>query len=632
MASGIRNTASFTVIAEQDPVLDFAAEELRAYAARMLPQGAPQAEACNIYLGCSEAFFARHGLDRGALCRDGYTVCAVEGGWALASLLPRGVLFAVYDVLRANGCRFIKAAGVEEIVPRCEELVFAPRLENPDLEIRGLTIGVSEVNADWEKQTECIVDWAAKNRLNMIFLHESVDLPFGEANHGVVEAVYKRGMLLEFGGHGIQNYVPRTLFDAHPEYFIEKDGKRAKSGNFCVSSKEALELAAARLLSYLRSCPGVRVLHIWFEDTIAGSWCTCASCREKLPVQQMSEAVSFFAERIRGEFPHVKLDLLLYHDTLDKIDGVAELPENVVVEFAARERCYGHPIDAADCKLNRTYLRKLDACIRRFGAEKIALFEYYMDFILFSKAKTVLAHTIAADLRCYAQRGIRSVSPLSFGLYSFWAYDVNLYVYAAHAFHTDRSAEETLAAFLADFSLPQGYAAYLAEMERFTALYFSFCGYEHCYDDIRGLPICPYFDEHLQKIGEAIACLYRASALLASLQKEARGAAASYLDWEAKILDITLSECTGLRLRMTTRSKNYHAAEKGSGALVRDMESVKTGLYGILDKIRKIPPGIKGVQGGTLFEEHLCKDQIWTVNELLNKEFEQNVDLDRSGI
>ena len=634
MAMGLRSAAKLQVVTEQNAVLEFAGRELERYAVRMLGEGAAAGtqECCKVYLGCSEQFFREHGLDAGALRYDGYTILPAEDGWVFCSRLPRGVLFAVYDFLRSNGCRFNRAAGVGETVPRRDRLEFSERVENPDLEFRGLTIGVTEINADWEKQTIEIVDWAAKNRLNMFFLHENVDRTFGSANAAVADAVVKRGMVLEFGGHGIQNYISRDLFDAHPEYFIEKGGKRVQSGNFCISSRETLEIAAEKLLDFLRESKGIEVLHVWFEDTIGGSWCECKNCRDKSPVRQMNEAVSYLADRVKGEFPGVKLDLLLYHDTLDKIDDVGPVRDNMIIEYAARERCYGHPMDAPDCALNREYLRKLDECVEKYGGRNIEIFEYYMDFILFSKVKTVLAHTIASDLRCYARRGIGRVAPLSFGLYSFWAYDVNLYVYAAHAFHADLDADDTIAAFMRDFGLPEGYKKYFAQMEKFTSLYFAFCGYEHCYDDIRGLPLCSYFGEHLQKIGEGIAALREAASILGSLRKEAAGNAAEYLSWEAKILDISLSECEGLCLRMQTRWENYRTGGKEKEKLLGDLETVKTGLYQILSKIKEIPPEIKGVQGGTLFERHLCKDQVWTVNELMNREFGMNVSLDKSII
>lgn len=632
MAASICGVTSLRIEAEENEILAFASEELQKYTARMLGDGRKTGQTCTVYMGYTEEFFRAHGLNMQPLCYDGYQITPVADGWAFCSRTPRGVLFAVYDFLRSNGCRFIRAAGMREKIPQRSALSFHERLENPDLETRGLTVGVSEVNADWEKQTIEIVDWAAKNRLNMIFLHESIDQPFGGTNAAVAEEIARRGLLLEYGGHGIQNYIDRGMYETHPEYFIEKEGKRVSSGNFCVSSREALAIAGERLLRFLRESNKIDVLHVWFEDTIGGSWCECEKCRGKLPVQQMKEAVAYFAELVKEEFPDLRLDLLLYHDTLDSVDKIGSLPENMILEFAARERCYAHPIDAENCALNRKYLQKLDDCVKAFGGERIEIFEYYMDFILFSKVKTVLAHTIAADLRCFASRGIRRIAPLSFGLYSFWAYDVNLYVYAEHAFHTGLDADKTIAAFIADFGLPEGYGEYLRLMENFTSLYFAFCGYEHCYDDIRGLPLCSYFGEHLKYIAQGIEVLGEASALLGQMQAAARGDAAEYLQWETKIADISLSECKGLCLRMQARLENQRTGGKERAKLLHELETVKTNLYGILSKIRKIPPAIKGVQGGTLFEEHLCKDQIWTVNELLSKEFDMDVDLDRSII
>ncbi len=635
----------------ENECLHFAAAELFRYISAMFKKSksedcdAPLREQASFFsgegektrsfvLGCGEEFCRREGVDASRLCWDGYAISAREDRLVLASLKERGVLFAVYEFLSAGGCRFIKAARVGERIPQTESLSFAGTWYfNPSFEIRSLATAIYEDTEEWKEETIAFVDWCAKNRINTIFLHQSVQQPLAGKNGEVQKEIARRDLRLEFGGHSAELYIPRELFEARPERFVFKDGKRRPQGNFCCTNRENLADIKKSIINYLRENPGIEVLHVWFEDVIEGSWCECKDCRGMNGTQQQMHVLNEVAKGIAEEFPGLKVDMLLYHDTLEEIERIERPEANVVALFAARERCMGHSFGDQGCALNAALCERLDKTIAKFGAENVCAFNYYLDYILFSKTKVLLPRIIAEDMAYYRKKGLRQVCALSFGLYSYWAYDLNFYVYAKHAFFADADIEETIAAYCADFCFPAGFRDYIDRMEDFSREYFAFCGYSATwYLDIRFLGLCEYFGEHIERIKKAVVSLRAAEELLGELAKKSPKELEDYFRFEKVLLQLTRMEADGILKRMSIRFKNYRENPKDKTPLKEGLESIKPALYKMIDIMEKIPEDVKGVQGGTVFREQLCKDQIWTLNELQYKEFHLDVDLDRSMI
>ena len=625
-----------TDVRGENECLRFAAEEFAKYARMVLASssgGAGTGRKTAVF-GCGEAFCREAGIDPAGLRWDGFAVSASENTVCFASLEARGTLFAVYEFFRANGCKFIKGARVRERIPQAERLVFdGVKVYNPSFAVRSLATTVYDETETWRNETVEFVDWCAKNNINTVFLHQSVQTPLKGRNAEVCREIFRRGLRLEFGGHSAEQYISRELFGSQPERFICKAGERTPKGNFCTSDERNLAELKEQACAYLRENPGIEVLHVWFEDVLEGSWCECEKCRGMRAGEQQLRAVNAIAEGVAQEFPGVRVDMLLYHDTLENISSLPAPASNVVAVFAPRERCYGHSVADESCALNTSLRGTLAETIRKFGVENVCTFDYYMDYVLFSKTKVAVPHVIAEDMAYYRDAGIRQVCSLSFGLYSYWAYDLNFYVYARHSFDAGADVGQTIAQYIEDFGLPEGYGAYIAELEAFSRSYFAFCGYRaDWYYDIRFLGLCPYFGEHIKKIERAAKHLERAQELLAGLRASAADGLQDYFRYEEELLRLTAMEVKGIHRRMCVRFENYRESPADKTQLRRSLESIKPILYKMIDMMEEIPEDVKGIQGGKTFREHLCKDQIWTLNELMSKELHLDVNLDRSII
>ena len=149
-----------------DPVIDFAAEELRKYLRMMQPEkdfGQIRLDADakdGFRLGLLEDF----DLDAGDIDRlwdDVVHIDTTEDGGILAGSNPRSVLFAVYRLLKLNDCRFFFPGAEGEVIP-CQPLKPQKYHKLADHRMRGHTI---EGRPSYEEVLDYL-DFHAKEELN----------------------------------------------------------------------------------------------------------------------------------------------------------------------------------------------------------------------------------------------------------------------------------------------------------------------------------------------------------------------------------------------------------------------------------------------------------------------------------
>ncbi len=138
----------------------------------------------------------------------------------------RGLLYGAYDFLEALGCRWVEPGGRGERLPSGTSLTLARSFSRqaPSFKGRCLIIGHAAFMADAGGWTI----WAARNRLNTVFIHVTTEsLAFGAApekqwekkRDAVLEMMKDRGMVIEYGGHRLASFLPRDLFKKTPGMF-----------------------------------------------------------------------------------------------------------------------------------------------------------------------------------------------------------------------------------------------------------------------------------------------------------------------------------------------------------------------------------------------------------------------------
>jgi len=376
---------------------------------------------------------------------------------------PRGLLYAVYSLLEALGCRWVAPGTGGERIPRgvrfdlpeepvADEYI---RVETPALPGRCLIIG----HYAFMQEVEEWIVWAARNRLNTIFLHViEGPLALGAAperqwqqHKGMAVALARqRGMTIEHGGHGLAGLLPRRLFKRMPGAFRYHDGRRRPDHNFCPTCAEGLAVIQKNAEAHFRAHPEVDVFHVWPDDIAGGGWCECERCREYTPAEQGLLAINAIAEALEGVNPAAQVAFLAYHDTEDVPAKVRPRP-NVCVSWAPRKRCYAHATDDGACAVNvPRYAETFRAQAEHFraaGAQPPRVFEYYLDGILFKSLLPPLATVMQRDLRFYRDAGAHTVQALMTGDRPWTAPQLNVWLFARLAWNPDQDLDRLLADF-----------------------------------------------------------------------------------------------------------------------------------------------------------------------------------------
>ncbi|MCX7617360.1 DUF4838 domain-containing protein [Tepidiforma sp.] len=289
---------------------------------------------------------------------------------------------------------------------------------------RGIVLGCDGLHEAWR-------DWlpfASRNGLTSVFFHDTPPsrweaqegdgagrmFALWDREGGEIAAEARRlGLRLEFGGHHLSTLLPREAFAQHPEWFPLREGERQPRHNLCVSdagARAALQEGARRFFARF---PGFAVYHLWADDLRAGGWCACGGCAGMTPSDQALEATNLVAEALERVDPAAQVAHLAYHDTLEAPQRVRPR-ENVAALWAPRNRCYAHALDDGGCRRNREHLAGLERLAAWFGGpERVRVFEYYSDGILFKWMAPPLLEVIPGDLAAYARLGVGAVLDLA---------------------------------------------------------------------------------------------------------------------------------------------------------------------------------------------------------------------------
>ncbi|MBQ8375367.1 MAG: DUF4838 domain-containing protein [Clostridia bacterium] len=602
-----KQSLQFTVNYEENVTLAFAADELIRYGERMLGKDGVY----EVYLGCSGAFLEAFGVDTAKFVYDGFFIEVTENRIVVASLMPRGVLFGVYEILERNGCVFVRVPSLEEYVPKTG--IFRtqlPEYVNSPMEIRSISYCCYEFDGLIEELT-AMIDNCAKNKANAFFIHQNM-IDITEGIQRAVNEIKKRGMIFEYGGHFVEKFVPRERFEEEPELFIERNGKRVNTGNFCPSNPKSIRYVVDGLVNFVKRNKGIDVLHTWFEDS-TGGWCTCEKCKGISPTEQQAIATRAMAKAVKEVEPTLKIDFLLYNETLANTEKLVVDEDNVYGMFAPRGRCYAHGLD--ECDNNRWHLNSMAQAGKRLSAG-MEVFEYYSDICLFMKAKTAFPHTVAKDMQIYLANGANKITDLTFGDYSYWAHDLTTYVFLKHVYDPFADVEKTIERFLSVIGADTVKLKRFYDLvEKYSSLYVAFCGYLKNMSCMVRLQLSEYSLEHMKKIEACFPYIAEAKAILAEILQENDS---EFLRSQYALMEITETDIRSFYNLAYTRAYN-HFGKIGKEEAKERLKIAKDGLLqnGVrLERLRRY--------GGSQFQiqpiDHLSNGYAAFTDEVLIKE------------
>jgi Domain of unknown function (DUF4838) len=324
---------------------------------------------------------------------DGFSRRTAPGRIELEGESARGLLFGTYATLEELGAAWSwpgEDRGAATGARLDEQTESAPALPG-----RCLVLGERALVED----AESWIAWAARNRLNSVFVHASLSpRPLGAApedawrqrRERAVAMARRRGMAIEHGGHLLPELLPREEVRA-----LAVGGGLSDGGRRTVRE-------------HVLDHPEADVLHLWGADLPPGA-------RGRDASEAALRTANALAEVAGEARPGALVAFLAYHDTEEVPRGV-QPRDNVCLLFAPRERCYEHALADPGCTENARYRELLEAQLEHFGAAAPArVFEYWFDAILFAGGVPDLRGTIAEDLAFYRDAGVHTVQMLCTG-------------------------------------------------------------------------------------------------------------------------------------------------------------------------------------------------------------------------
>ena len=340
-------------------VIDHAAEELKKYLRMMMPEDGeveilfdPKGES-GFRLGLLEDFGLENEAEDVAL-DDVIHVDTDKNGGILAGSNPRSVLFAVYRLLRKNGCRWLYPGVDGDFVP-VKPIEGVKYHKLADHRFRGFC------NEGSESQ-QCmmeVADYYAKLEMNVYMMEWFIprgyynryyDHKFNEKNRRpesvsdqqirqwkvAIEAeISKRGLMFHDIGHGWMTKpfgmpanngkIPEEILNAiTPEQksvLALVDGKREfHKGNapiftnVCMSREDVRAGVVREIADYAEKSAHVDYVHVWLADGTRNH-CECEECLKKTPSDWYLMIMNELDEELTRRKLDTRIVFIVYVDT-----------------------------------------------------------------------------------------------------------------------------------------------------------------------------------------------------------------------------------------------------------------------------------------------------------------------------
>jgi hypothetical protein len=344
-----------------------------------------------------DAFVDHAGLHLDRLDEDGFVIRTIDDRHLiLAGRTPHASEFAVYRFLQRHaGVRWFFPTALGEVVPRRASFRVGPlaEREEPSFHSRQWSAAAPFDGDDWERHNLC--------RARYNFHHNLLNV-----------------------------FVPSKLYDVHPEWFPEINGKRQRPKDDedpgwqpCLSNLEAARYAAQAARKYFDTNPQAACFSIGMNDTAAAGFCLCAACRaldpsdpteQKTPrgMPNYSNRFFTFANRVAAELgkthPDKYLGCLAYNVT--EPPPTFDVHPRIIPYLTAGRANWTDPaIREGDQKLIRGWCRKVPV---------VGIYDYYYGAGFVSPR--IFTGLTAESLKFAHQAGVRAFYA---EIYSTWSLD-----------------------------------------------------------------------------------------------------------------------------------------------------------------------------------------------------------------
>jgi hypothetical protein len=390
---------------------------------------------------------------------DCYSIAVRGGDLVLTGGSGRGLLYAVYDFLGRLGCHwwapdFSFYNGHAAFIPRKSRLLYVDpgeKIEQPAFTYRKIdAMGRnSEVNTLKE-----IIDWMPKLRYNTLLV------PFGKSGsrwdkwrQALLPEIKKRGLILEVGGHGYQNFLNADmeggrLLKDHPDWFGLDSGCRPSHSPrtvFNTSNPAAVAYFTRQVISYLSSHPEVDIFDLWPPDGARWSECS-ADPPLHTPEARQAFLANHIDSAIKKDFPSVRLEIIAYDSTLE-LPKTVQLNKDILVDICPINQNFERQIYDAKAPANAMYAEAIERWDKGFSGD-IGLYSYYRKSA-WRSLPNVIPHYMQRDMQWYSKIRLKGIS--CYAYHDDWfTYEINHYILGHLAWNPDVKIDSLIGQFCRD--------------------------------------------------------------------------------------------------------------------------------------------------------------------------------------
>lgn len=292
---------------------------------------------------------------------EGFVVVCESNSLCIVGNSELAISHAVFAFLESVGCRWFFPESVWTIIPKNPDLSVQPSIRTqPFFKYRRIWYGYG---ARTPKLRDDYNNWLIHNRQPGAF---------------VVDC-----------GHSYERYIPKSLFNEHPEWFSLVNGKRTPT-QLCVSNPELQKYLIEQVLGSFRKNPSKIMASI--EPNDGGGYCECQDCKEIGTISDRTfYLANIVADAVRKEFPDKWVGLLAYayHSDPPKF----KLSKGVYVEITT-----GFRYTSLSFEEQAEAFRKLGALVGVYDYFSV----YPWDYDLPGKAKAGRYYSLAKAIKHYS--------------------------------------------------------------------------------------------------------------------------------------------------------------------------------------------------------------------------------------
>jgi hypothetical protein len=290
-------------------------------------------------------------------------------------------------------------------------------------------------------------------------------IPTDYQNHGRVKwdnwraaltpELQRRGLIIEVGGHGYQNFLNasmpdpktpgKTLFDTHPDWFAtDASGKRRAEPNwvFNTANPDAVRFMTDRLAAYVRDRPEIQIFDLWPPD--GERWDESpAGLAQGTPTDRMVLLTNQVRAQLSKIRPDLRLECIAYARYTTP-PAKQKLDPSILIDFCPINQSFEASLSDPTNPRNAAYAKDLAAWRQAFTGD-VSLYSYYRKYA-WQSLPVQLPHYLQAELRYFTKIPLQGVSTYSEPA-DWFTYELNHYTLAKLAWNPDTDVDALIADF-----------------------------------------------------------------------------------------------------------------------------------------------------------------------------------------